>query len=414
MRTWTDAKGGKMRAQFVREVDGDVTFLKEGKLVTVPLDQLSDEDQKYIRKAEADKKVEETPLPAGAPRPVDDSPLPLESRPADDAKPSLTKQKVDIEERTWRDLRGRPQTGKFVRMHQGFVVISSGSRALRVPYYNLSQPDRDYLREILTARGELAQLPPEMPIGRLGDLETKEPDAVAQAPSAPSPDPKSAPDPVAAPKVARPSKIEEVPEDRIANRPTPRPGPVKPSELSPAAENPPGGPEHVSHVRPTNQRFRNWNLTRPQPDENGETRPNIRIVPLLIGFPIGLAIGSFIGAFVLRGGAYMVLREHVEFGTAFMTMLVANLINAIGGFLIGFGYGAMTGSAEGAGALSLLMLPVSFLVQSGIISNSLETDYGAACLVSLAMYAIWFVIGILIFVGILVFFAPLAATGLVG
>ena len=64
-RTWTNKDGRTMQAEFLREVDGDVTFLmKGGKLFTLPLDQLSDEDQKFIRNAEANKKVEEKAPPA--------------------------------------------------------------------------------------------------------------------------------------------------------------------------------------------------------------------------------------------------------------------------------------------------------------------------------------------------------------
>jgi len=411
VRTWTNKEGRTMQAEFLREVDGDVTFVREGKLLTLSLDQLSDEDQKFIRNAEANKKVEDPPPPAGAPRPADDSPHPFDSPTTSDSKSSLTKSKVAIEERTWRDLRGKPQTGKFVRMHQGFVVISSGSRAIRVPYYTLSQPDREYLRELLTARGELAQLPPEMPIEPPADIAPNEHGGAPQTPQAPAPEPTS--EPTSSERTAQPPTTSEPPEKRIASRPALRPVPARTSELGPLAENRPTGQEHISHMRSINQRFRSWNLTRPQPDENGVTRPNIGIVPLLIGFPIVLLIGSFIGAFVLRGGAYFVLREHVEFGTAFMTMLVANLINMIAGFLVGAGYGVATGSAEGSEVLSLLMLPVGFLIQSGIISNSLETDYGAACLVSLVMYVIWFLI-IVVLVGILLCFAPLSASGFAG
>src|SRR2546427_781341 len=67
--TWTDVDGRTMQAQFIREVDGDVTFLKDGKLLIVPLDRFREEDQKLIRELEARKKVEEPVLPAGAPRP---------------------------------------------------------------------------------------------------------------------------------------------------------------------------------------------------------------------------------------------------------------------------------------------------------------------------------------------------------
>src|SRR3954464_11274416 len=89
VRTWTTADGTSMQAQFVREVDGDVTFLKDGKLIILPLDQLSGEDQKFIRAAEANKKVEDAPLPLGAPRPVENTPATPESTPASDAKSSL-------------------------------------------------------------------------------------------------------------------------------------------------------------------------------------------------------------------------------------------------------------------------------------------------------------------------------------
>jgi hypothetical protein len=410
VRNWTNKEGRTMQAEFLREVDGDVTFLKDGKLLTLSLDQLSEDDQRFIRNAEATKKVEETAPPAGAPRPVEISPIPLDTA-ASDAKSSLTKQKVVIEERTWRDLRGKPQVGKFVRMHQGSVVISSGSRALRVPYYTLSQPDREYLRELLAARGESTQLPPEMPAGQATDFASdNSPGGQTPPISALQPPPESTP---VTEGNTPPSTTSELAENRVANRPIPGPPSAKPAELVPHAESRPKSDEHVSYTRPVNPRFGSWNLTRPQPDENGVTRPNISIVPLLIGFPIVLLIGSLIGAFVLRGGAYFVLREHVEFGTAFMTMLVANLINMIVGFLVGAGYGVATGSGEGKEVLSLLMLPVGFLIQSGIISNSLETDYGAACLVSLVMYVIWFVV-ILVLVGIGLCFIPLAAHGFVG
>src|SRR5437660_12047990 len=65
-RVWTDVQGRTMEAQFVREVDGDATFLKGGKLVTMPLDRLCEKDQKLIRELEVSKKVEQDQPPAGA------------------------------------------------------------------------------------------------------------------------------------------------------------------------------------------------------------------------------------------------------------------------------------------------------------------------------------------------------------
>ena len=73
VRTWTTTDGTTMQAQFVREVDGDVTFLKDGKLVIVPLDRLSERDQKAIRDLETNKKVDPTIPPAGTARGAGDS-----------------------------------------------------------------------------------------------------------------------------------------------------------------------------------------------------------------------------------------------------------------------------------------------------------------------------------------------------
>jgi hypothetical protein len=162
VRTWTDVNGRKMQAQFIREVDGDVTFIKDGKLITFPLDQLSDDDQKHIREAETGKKVEEPTTPAGAPRKeisADTSLTPADIGSMSESKARLIKERTDADNRTWRDYRGRQTVGKFVRMHQGNVVVLSGARAVSIPFDSLSRPDQEYLRELLTARGEASQLP---------------------------------------------------------------------------------------------------------------------------------------------------------------------------------------------------------------------------------------------------------------
>jgi hypothetical protein len=161
--------------------------------------------------------------------------------------------------------------------------------------------------------------------------------------------------------------------------------------------------------------MRGWlNPLRQQPGDGQQAKPTLNIGAFLIGFPIGLVISSFIFAFLLRAAAYFVLGDHVNFGTAFMTIMVGNLINCVLIVSASFMYGAVNGSAEGSQVLSLTMLPIAFLIQSGVISSNLDTDYGTACLVSLAMYAIWFVIGIILGGAIYVFFAPVAAGGFVG
>lgn len=163
VRTWTDASGRTMRAQFIREVDGDVTFLKDGKLVTLPLDQLREQDQKLIRELESNKKIDEAPPPAGAPRP-ELTPLPSDNSqsivaPGNDARPGLTTKRAVAETRNWRDSKGKQTQAKFVRIHEGNVILSRAGRSISIPFSSLSRQDQEYIREFLTARGEANLVP---------------------------------------------------------------------------------------------------------------------------------------------------------------------------------------------------------------------------------------------------------------
>lgn len=117
---------------------------------------------------------------------------------------------------------------------------------------------------------------------------------------------------------------------------------------------------------------------------------------VLIGAPIGAVIGSLIGAFILRAAAHWALGQDVAYGDAFVAMFLASVVNFALGLGAGFAYGVITGSEEGSGMLSLIMLPIAFCVQSGVISSKLETDFGSACKVTLTMYAIYFAIIIVI------------------
>jgi len=151
-----------MQAQFVREVDGDATFLKDGKLVTIPLDRLSEKDQKLIRELESGKKVQQDEPPAGAlsrdnGTTTDDS----AATKTEGAKtrPSLANEKVVAESREWRDNSGKKTTGKFVRMHQGNVVLTRLGRVVSVSFESLSREDQQYVRDFLAARGDEVGLP---------------------------------------------------------------------------------------------------------------------------------------------------------------------------------------------------------------------------------------------------------------
>lgn len=382
VRTWTDVQGRKMQAQLVREVDGDVTFIKDGKLITFPLEQLSEADQKFIREAETGQKVEETARPAGAPS-KDAGPgslvPPLDSSQPGDAKASLTKQRTSAEERTWRDVRGKQTVGKFVRMHDGNVVLLRGGRVVSVPFNSLSKTDQEYLRDLLTARGEAAQLPAGM---------SEEPAVAAEPPrpkerdSEPAIRVESFEKEASRPEPGGSAASEQgaLSGDRVAARNLPRPSAPEPNRAR----------EMAKRFRP------------PVADIAANTSPAIQPKRqvnwggVLIGATIGTVLGSLIGAVILRAAAHWVLGQVVAFGDAFVAMFLASLLNSGLGLGVGFAYGVVTGSDQGSSMLSLIMLPVVFLVQSGVISSKLDTDFGSACKVTLTVYAIYFAIIVVI------------------
>src|SRR5262245_2140174 len=66
-RVWIDKQGREIRGEFVREVDGEVTLLANGKLITIPLDQLSDRDRQLAQDLAAGRAAPEERLQS-APR----------------------------------------------------------------------------------------------------------------------------------------------------------------------------------------------------------------------------------------------------------------------------------------------------------------------------------------------------------
>jgi hypothetical protein len=373
-----------MQAQFVREVDGDVTFIKDGKLITFPLDQLSEADQKFIREAETDKKVEEKARPAGAPA-KDLDPgglLPADSFSPAEPKSNLTKQRTVVEERTWRDLRGKQTVGKFVRMHDGNVVLLRGGRVVSIPFATLSRADRDYVRELLTARGETSQLPAEMQEAQTVLVQPPRP---AEEPAKPEANaPISGPEPSQLDSGSAPPPQRNQPaEDRVASRSIP----TIPSAPSPV---PNRARAFTDRLR---TQFRGNAATAPG---GVRVQRQVNWAAMLIGGSIGAVIGSLIGAVILRAAASWVLGYDVAYGDAFVTMFLASLLNFGASLGVGFAYGMVKGAEESTGILSFILLPVGFLIQSGVISSKLDTDFGSACKVTLAMYAIGFAIALLL------------------
>lgn len=125
----------------------------------------------------------------------------------------------------------------------------------------------------------------------------------------------------------------------------------------------------------------------------------------LFGLLIGVTLGSLIGAIILRAAAKWVLKEDIAFGNAYLTALMCYLLS-VGLSIVILPIAAASGSLLAANIMTILSIPVNFLIQSSIISARLKTSFGKACLVSLMMLAI--VIGIFIIVtGIVFLTAPL-------
>jgi hypothetical protein len=165
-RTWTSADGRTMRAEFVRELDGDVTFLVAGKLTTIPLGRLSERDQGIVRDLAAGREVPDDPSPASPEPGADDpfrSPAADRQAAANERPPSLIKRPISPTTRVWTDNLGRKKTAKVVRIFDGGVVLSRAGGPVTIPFFDLVEADQQYVREVLASRDEEELIPDRPP-----------------------------------------------------------------------------------------------------------------------------------------------------------------------------------------------------------------------------------------------------------
>jgi hypothetical protein len=168
VRTWTNSEGKTMEAEFVRELDGDVTFLKGGKLLVIKMEKLSEKDQQVVKDLSAGKEPEEDPFTAPPEKPAE---KPAESSGEKPAAPATTPagksnrptKPVVIQTRTWTDRFGNKSTGKFVRVDGNDVVINRGTRVITVVFGNLSDGDQEYVRNLLISQGKEDAIPSATP-----------------------------------------------------------------------------------------------------------------------------------------------------------------------------------------------------------------------------------------------------------
>ena len=111
---------------------------------------------------------------------------------------------------------------------------------------------------------------------------------------------------------------------------------------------------------------------------------------------ISTAIVSLIAAVILRAAAKWVIKDDISFGTAYITVFLSSIICGALGFVVGIIEGS-AGMPDGSDIfLPLVMLPIVFLVHSGLISSRLSTSFKTACLITLVMIAISIGIGIIV------------------
>jgi len=178
-RTWTSGDGRTLEGAYVR-VDGDnvVIRMASGE-VSVPIERFVLADRFYARKQAAlQRAIEEekagkedqpsappavrNPVPEKAPR------WPASNDNFDNADENVAvplngESKTGLKgDREWTDGRGNKMKARFVRMHQGNVILQ-GRKLETVPFYNLSDDDQGFLRMNLEALGQADQIPNRPP-----------------------------------------------------------------------------------------------------------------------------------------------------------------------------------------------------------------------------------------------------------
>lgn len=128
-RVWTDQQGRSMNAKFVRVVGAVGVFqMAGGKVVKVPLAQLCESDQEYIRQELADQGV-----------------------------------------RVWTDVQGRQMMAKYRRIRDGKVFVLQGQQITPLLFSQLSAADRLWVRDKAEMTGLAEQLPPPAEDETLGE-----------------------------------------------------------------------------------------------------------------------------------------------------------------------------------------------------------------------------------------------------
>lgn len=145
-RTWTSSDGKSFEGDFVRLTDDNQVVVKakdSEDIYTVPMDRFSGTDQTYVKnQVELAKKAargEFDPDSADAP-----------------ARKSTGGLKRI---REWTSPNGDKRKAKFVRMHEGKVVLMAGNKGVAVEFSQFGKEDQEFLRTELEAIGKGDEVP---------------------------------------------------------------------------------------------------------------------------------------------------------------------------------------------------------------------------------------------------------------
>ncbi len=171
-RTWTDARGRQIEAEFVRVHNGRAVLKQGAKVHAVPWTFLSEKDQDYLR-----ERLKEEGKEHLAPKKIDvPGSSPSDSAPADgDLEPGAEDDADKVEEnRTWTDLKGNQIVAGFAGIEAGRVVLDQDGLTRDFPFQFFSLSDQAYVRRIMEGRG-------------LGHLVPAPPGSLSSPPSAAAP-----------------------------------------------------------------------------------------------------------------------------------------------------------------------------------------------------------------------------------
>lgn len=137
VREWTDANGRTLSGKFLELTpENNVRIDSNGEIFVIPLNAFVEADQQYAKQQQANA-----------------------SKPMTPPKPKIDKSDETLfENRDWSDYKDESIKAKFVRMHEGYVILLQGANAQKVSFHILSKKDQDWLRAHLQKRGEDDQI----------------------------------------------------------------------------------------------------------------------------------------------------------------------------------------------------------------------------------------------------------------